>query len=75
MAHEESLSRQQLTRERIELMLPGIQKIWVHSRKGGWCLKGSEDDPLTNARQNSTASSPSLTDETPKHRKWWQFWK
>ncbi len=56
-------------RSHVELMLPGIDKIWVRSSRGLWIVKGTEIDPFTNRYiENDEFESNS------KKRKWWQFW-
>jgi len=67
MVHEELIQQQASTREQIELILPGINKVWVRSRKGGWCIKGSEDRPTFSQTEDFTA-----VETAPK--KWWKFW-
>lgn len=67
MAQQELTQQKVSTREQIELILPGINKVWVRSRKGGWCLKGSEDQPVS-----STFEDHHDIQSSPK--KWWKFW-
>lgn len=67
MVHEELTQQHASPREQIELILPGINKVWVRSRKGGWCIKGSEDRPLSNSYEDFNP-----VESTPK--KWWKFW-
>lgn len=67
MVHEELIQQQGSTREQTELILPGINKVWVRSRNGGWCVKGSEDRPTFKTHDDESA-----VEGTPK--KWWKFW-
>ena len=55
---------------RVELMLPGIEKIWVRSSNGKWQEKG-KDLKLTKAEYSQEEEMDSFS----KDRKWWQFWK
>jgi hypothetical protein len=54
----------------VELMLPGIDKIWVRSFKGQWIEKGTEVEPL---KVRYTEENQLESDANRK--KWWQFWK
>jgi len=55
---------------RVELMLPGIEKIWVRSSNGQWQEKGKEVK-----RTKDEYSEQEEMESFSKKKKWWQFWK
>jgi len=53
---------------RVELMLPGIEKIWVRSSNGQWQEKEVK-------RTKDEYSEQEEMESFSKKKKWWQFWK
>jgi hypothetical protein len=52
------------TREKVILVLLGIEKKWVRSDQGQWTEYIESKHELTNHEEPIT-----------KTKKWWQFWK
>ena len=63
------MSKQIITRksDNIELVLLGIDKVWVKAKNGQWRIKKE----VVNDHSNNTENFE--LEDAP--RKWWKFWK
>ena len=62
-------NRNSTTPNQVELILPGIDKVWVRSPKGEWVDKNSLQQVTEPAKQTEELEAIPL-----ERKSWWKFW-